>query len=83
MIVYKVQYRDAASTTFQDDGDWSTCEECIHRMRSLFDSDYRRDLRVIDDRGVVVASTIRTPSHPVRSSEKGERSAAESDARVR
>lgn len=83
MIVYKVQYRDAASSPFQDDGDWSTCEECLLRMRSLFDSDYRRDLRVIDDRGMVVASTIRPPSHPLRSPGRVERSAAEGDAQLR
>ena len=60
MIVYKVQYKEPASKNYQDDGDWASCEDCVQRMRALFEADFRRDLRVIDDRGVVVASTAVT-----------------------
>ena len=42
---------------FEDAGGWETCENCIRRMRALFAEDHRRDMRVIDDRGLVVAST--------------------------
>jgi hypothetical protein len=61
MIVYKVQYKEPSAKNYQDDGDWASCEDCVQRMRALFEADFRRDLRVIDDRGVVVASTTGTP----------------------
>lgn len=64
MIVYKVQYKEPSAAQYQDDGDWASCEDCVRRMRALFEADYRRDLRVIDDRGMVVASTDRSSPRP-------------------
>ncbi len=62
---YKVQYKENAATTFEDAGDWTTCARCMATMRRLIAEDYRREIRVVDDHGTIIASTERlSPCRP-------------------
>lgn len=58
-VLYKVQYREAGEVQFRDDNEWFSCDDCIARMRSLFDEHSQRDFRIVDEHGIVVASTLK------------------------
>jgi len=61
---YKIRYRDATEEAFRDGSEWCTCEECIRMMRSQFSAHPTRDFQVVDESGLVVASTLEEVARP-------------------
>jgi uncharacterized protein (DUF2461 family) len=59
--LYKVQKQDAHDIDFQDVGEWGPASECIGAMRDLIFQNPLREVRVIAENGLVIASTRTTP----------------------
>jgi len=55
---YKTRYRDAAEQTFRDGSEWCSCADFILMMRSQFSAHPKRDFQVVDESGLVFASTL-------------------------
>lgn len=58
-LLYQVQYREPGESGFRDDDEWFSCDECIRRMWSLFAGHPQRDFRIVDDHGIVIATTVK------------------------
>jgi hypothetical protein len=61
---YKIRYRDDVEQPFRDGSDWCSCNECILLMRSQFAANPSRDFQVVDESGLVIASTLEQAAPP-------------------
>jgi hypothetical protein len=61
---YKIRFREAAGQPFRDGSDWCSCNECILLMRSQFAVNPTRDFQVVDESGLVIASTLEQSTLP-------------------
>ncbi|HSI15876.1 MAG TPA: hypothetical protein VK961_27760 [Chthoniobacter sp.] len=56
--LYKIQVRKQLHQPFEDYVDWCSCEDCITKLRNIFDRHPEWDLQVVDERKNVVTSTL-------------------------
>ncbi|HEY3898148.1 MAG TPA: hypothetical protein VGM54_06015 [Chthoniobacter sp.] len=61
---YKIRFREAAGQPFRDGSDWCSCNECILIMRSQFAANPTRDFQVVDESGLVIATTLEEATLP-------------------